>query len=66
MEFLQLVSIPVSFLDEISRMLKGQANVLTITGRYRGSSMVSLTRGNVATSYRKAGIVSHLNSFLQV
>jgi hypothetical protein len=51
MEFLHLVSILVSFLMRVaSRMLQKQANVLTITGRYRGSSIVSLTRSTVANS----------------
>ena len=66
MKFLQLVSIPVSVHEESSRILKENANVLIIRGRYRGSSVVSLTRGIVAISYRKADIVSRFNSFLQV
>jgi hypothetical protein len=63
MEFLHLESIPFSFLGCISRMLKQQENVLTIAGLHRGSSMVSLTRGVVATSHRKASILSRFNIF---
>jgi hypothetical protein len=63
MEFPQLITIPFCFLDGSGQMLKQQTNVLTIAGRLCGTSMASLTRGVIATSYKKAGSVSRFNIF---